>query len=154
MRGGSADAKMPPPDCDSCIMPKPPTTDPQEAPEPGARLRFECLFASVTLAVGLFVVPALIYWVGAAALGPYGERAGLSDFYGAYFADLASLTGRTWLLALSPLLLMSLIRVIYIGVPRSGSVNAAPEDDGDSDSHPRSPPSARESRRVEPRVGS
>ena len=134
-----------------CIMPKARTSHPAEVPARGARLRFECIFASAWLAVGLFVVPALIYWVGAATLGPYGERAGLSDFYGAYFADLAALTGRTWLLALGPLLLISLVRALYMGVPRS-EANTASEDDEDNDSRSRNPQAA-ESRRVEPRIG-
>jgi hypothetical protein len=134
-------------------MPTSRTDNAPDAPRLQSRLRFEAIFISAWLAVGLFVVPALVYWVGTATLGAYGERAGLGDFYSAYFTDLASLTGRTWLLALGPLLLMSLVRAIYIGVPRrrDGSMNESDDEDG-ADLPPRSPP-APQSRRVEPRIG-
>jgi len=46
------------------------TTD---ASAPSHRIRFELIFGSVWLAVGLFLLPAVIFWVGIAMLGPYGE---------------------------------------------------------------------------------
>jgi hypothetical protein len=42
------------------------------------RARFEVIFASVWLAVGLFVLPATIFAVGGALLGPYGDDRGLA----------------------------------------------------------------------------
>lgn len=118
----------------------------------GSRVRFELILGSIWLALGLFVVPALIYLVGSKLLGPYGENAGLSTFYGAFFADLASGAPRTWMLALGPLVLMSLVRVIFIG---AGAASAAKIDSDDDPAPPRKPerpaPSP-ERRRVEPRV--
>jgi hypothetical protein len=134
---------------DSSTMPSVPAHDEHAPPPRGPRLRFELLFVSLWLAVGLFVVPALVYWVGSSELGPYGEKAGLSEFYGAYFADLASFTARTWLLALGPLILMSLVRLIYIGVPAS---RRAPPPASDDDEPPLKAPSAPAARRLEPRA--
>ena len=79
------------------------TTDPEPSND---RLRFELIFASIWLGVGLFLVPALIFWVGIAMLGPYGEGtgAGLGTFYADFFGDLATGEVRAWLLALGPLI--------------------------------------------------
>jgi hypothetical protein len=99
----------------------------RDSDEGSRRVRFELIFASVWLAVGLFLVPALIFWVGILMLGPYGEGqgAGLGTFYGEFFGDLANGEGRTWSLALGPLVVISLIRALFIGtrreVPDSGS---------------------------------
>ena len=50
------------------------------------RARFELIFASVWLAVGLVVLPATIFAVGGALLGPYGDNGGLGRFYGDFSA--------------------------------------------------------------------
>ena len=126
--------------------------DDNDSPDAGSRLRLELIVGSAWLAVGLFVVPAVVYWVGNASLGPYGENAGLSTFYGAFFADLASGAPRAWVLALGPLLLISLVRLLYIGV---GTRTPAPEKSDDDDEPPRKPqpkPAVKRTR-VEPRVG-
>lgn len=84
------------------------------------RLRFELIFASLGLAFGLFLLPALIFSVGGALLGPYGENAGLSTFYVDFYGDLAEGAGRAWILAVGPLALIYLLRAIFIGVrPKS-----------------------------------
>lgn len=116
-----------------------------------SRVRTELIIGSLWLAVGLFVVPALIYWVGTSALGPYGDKATLSDFYGAFFADLASGAPRAWLIALGPLLLISLVRVLYIGVGAKAPVDKASDDDEPSAKPVRNVAPVR--KRVEPRVG-
>jgi hypothetical protein len=124
-------------------------TDSASAATPAQRrLRFELIFASVWLAVGLFLVPALVFWVGIALLGPYGESgrsAGLGSFYADFFADLATGEVRAWLLVLGPLVLMSLVRLIFLGV-RHKEPAEAPVEPVDA------PSKQRESRRVEPRV--
>jgi hypothetical protein len=79
------------------------------------RLRFELIFASLWLAFGLFLLPALIFWVGTLALGSYGENAGLSTFYIDFFGDLADTSGRAWLIALGPIVLIYLLRAVFIG---------------------------------------
>lgn len=127
------------------------TDEDPPSPASNSRMRFELIFASAWLAVGLFVVPALVYWVGLTLLGPYGEQAGMAAFYGAFFADLASLTARTWMLALGPLLLISVVRLIYVGVARPGSRGKADEAQKPANRTPPAKPI--ENRRVEPRIG-
>lgn len=98
------------------------------------RLRFELIFASLGLAFGLFLLPALIYSVGAALLGAYGEKAGLSAFYIDFFGDLAEGAGRVWILALGPLAIGYLLRAVFIGVrPKTA-------EPADSDEPPYEPP--------------
>lgn len=124
------------------------------------RLRFELIFASLWLAFGLFLLPALIFWVGGALLGPYGENAGLSTFYVDFFGDLADASGRAWTLALGPILLIYLLRAIFIGV-KSAPDTPADVDDDDIPRPPRRAPPVREPAkkttarpsRVEPRMG-
>jgi hypothetical protein len=114
-----------------------------------SRLRFELILASALLAVGLFLVPAAVYWVGLALLGPYGDGAGMGAFYADFFGDLASGAGRAWGLALGPVLVVSWVRLLFI---RRG---AEPEDDADDTPQKppvRAKPAATASRRVEPRV--
>jgi hypothetical protein len=119
------------------------------------RLRFELIFASVWLAIGLFLIPALIFWVGITLLGPYGETpgAGMGSFYADFYGDLASGEVRTWFIALGPLLLISLLRAVFIGLRSKdeSAESATPE-------RPRpqpqiQPKKTHEPRRVEPRIG-
>lgn len=117
-------------------------------------LRFELIFGSIWLAVGLFVMPALVYWVGLALLGPYGGGGGsgngLGTFYGDFFGDLASASGRAWTLALGPLALVSLLRLIFLPRPAS---DEADNDAALRQSYPEAPAEKRPGgRRVEPRV--
>lgn len=110
------------------------------------RLRFEVVFASVWLGIGLFVMPALIYLVGILLLGPYGEGSGLGRFYADFFGDLVEPSGRAWALVLGPLVLISILRLLFLDV-RSHSPESKDDDE------PRTPaPPAREHARVEPRV--
>jgi hypothetical protein len=113
-----------------------------------SRLRFESILASLLLAFGLFVLPALVYWVGAALLGPYGtETSGtLADFYGDFFSDLASGSVRTWSLVVGPLVLVWLVRLIFLRKPEEPV-------DPPEEVAPRKPTArAPAERRVEPRV--
>ena len=107
------------------------------------RLRFELIFASLALAFGLFLLPALIFWVGAALLGPYGENAGLSTFYVDFYGDLADGTVRAWILALGPVALVYLLRAIFIGV-RPKSVAAVDGDEVPYEPRRPAPPPRRE----------
>lgn len=92
-------------------------------------------------------MPALIFYVGIALLGTYGEGqpAGLGSFFGDFFADLASGEVRTWALALGPLVLVSLVRLIFVGVRHKEPVERSSEPAATS-------ASSREQRRIEPRV--
>lgn len=109
-----------------------------------SRLRFELIFASVWIGFGLLALPALIYWIGAMLLGPYGETAGLGTFYLDFFRDLAEPTARAWTLLLGPWVTVSVLRLIFRTKP-----GTAPHEPPDSS---RAAPSAPASRRVEPRV--
>lgn len=113
------------------------------------RLRFELIFGSAWLGVGLFLMPALIFMVGVTLLGPYREGSGLGRFYVDFFGDLAEPSGRAWLIALGPLLLISLLRAVFIGT-RKGPGEPNSEDDA---SHQPPPRKKSDHSRVEPRVG-
>lgn len=119
------------------------------SPRPRSRLRFELIFASTWLAVGLFVLPALIFWVGAALLGPYAESGGsIGRFYADFFADLGEPSGRAWTLTLGPLVLVSLIRLIFVGLPERKV------DGTDADHAAQQEKKTAGHTRVEPRIGS
>jgi hypothetical protein len=121
-----------------------------QPPRQRSRLRFELIFASAWLAVGLFLLPALIFMVGASLLGPYGENGGsLGRFYADFFGDLAAPSGRAWALALGPLVLISLVRAVFLGVSRGESG----AEDGGATAHKETARPSREHTRVEPRVG-
>jgi hypothetical protein len=109
------------------------------------RLRFELIFASVWLAAGLFVLPAVIYTVGASLLGAYGSDKGVGTFYADFFRDLAEPSGRTWALALGPLTIVTLLRAVFLGTRTPHGADGAPQ------SSAARPPS--DQVRVEPRVG-
>ncbi|HEX4972168.1 MAG TPA: hypothetical protein VFV69_14020 [Steroidobacteraceae bacterium] len=114
------------------------------------RARFELIFAGIWLAVGLLLLPALIFTVGGSLLGPYGDNGGLGRFYGDFFGDLAEPSVRAWAIALGPLVLISILRLIFVGAGRE------PEKPRDQDDELRPAPPRRHApedhRRVEPRV--
>ena len=119
--------------------------DDYAAPRSQSRLRFELLLGSALLAMGLFVVPAGIFVVGKVLLGPYGDTvagsdaAGIGVFYGNFFGDLASLSGRAWTLALGPLLLITWIRLLFLK-RRDGAGPAEVERSVDVAPRRRAPP--------------
>ena len=84
--------------------------------EPRSRVRVELIVASIALGFGLFVLPGLIYVVGGALLGPYGENRGPGSLYADFFRDLAEPSGRAWALALGPVVLLTAVRAVFIGV--------------------------------------
>jgi hypothetical protein len=110
------------------------------------RVRFEVIFTGIWLLVGLIAMPALIFAVGSSMLGPYGDNGGLGRFYGDFWGDLAEPSMRAWALALGPLVLISILRLIFAGAGR------APAKPQDADSPPPSRRTAEDHRRVEPRV--
>lgn len=120
----------------------PPAPDTPSHPN---RLRFELIVGSILLAFGLFVLPGLVFWVGSTLLGPYGKEAGIGTFYGNFFGDLASGVGRVWALALGPLIIIELIRLLFLR-------RSAPTTHDDGAPPQRTPRSVTDSRRVEPRV--
>jgi hypothetical protein len=134
--------------------------DVSDEPRRTHRLRFELIFGSLWLAFGLFLLPALIYWVGAALLGSYGDNKGLSTFYSDFFGDLADGAGRAWSIALGPLVLMYLLRAVFLGV-KADQLEREPIDEDEPPPPPRRAPAPKEAKRpagrparVEPRMGS
>jgi hypothetical protein len=130
-----------------------PAAEPTTATPDGAgnryrrRARFETIFASIWLAIGLFLMPAAIFFVGGALLGPYGDTGRLGRFYGDFFGDLAEPSVRAWMIALGPLTLISLLRLVFAGTGRDPQERRG---EPDRPSAPRR--AAEEVRRVEPRV--
>jgi hypothetical protein len=112
--------------------------------QPRQRLRFELIFASLWLAFGLFLLPAVIYMVGTLLLGPYGENQGLGAFYADFFKDLVEPAGRAWVLALGPLVVVSILRLVFLGKKPHEDSEPEPQAGAAQPSPPRS--------RVEPRV--
>jgi hypothetical protein len=120
------------------------------APARRRRTRFEITFASAWLAVGLFGLPAAVYFVGVLMLGPYKPGAGLMQFYGDFFGDLAEPSLRAWVIALGPLILVSIVRLLFWNVPSREVPAAEPVQPAVEDA--KKPAVARA--RVEPRIGS
>jgi hypothetical protein len=110
------------------------------------RLRFELIFSGIWLLVGLIAMPALIFSVGASLLGPYGDSGRLGRFYGDFLGDLAEPSVRAWAIALGPLALITILRLIFAGAGRAPD---KPQEDRSPPPHRRS---AEDARRVEPRV--
>jgi len=120
-----------------------------------SRLRFELTYTAVLLAFGLFVLPALIYSVGVALLGPYGAEsggeAGWGQFYSDFFADLADPSIRAWAIASGPLLLLTAIRGVFLGMNRRRAADSAAHD-GSADRRPApSSPEALQAAHAQPR---
>jgi hypothetical protein len=111
------------------------------------RARFELIFASIWLAVGLIVLPAAIFAIGGALLGPYGDTGRLGRFYGDFLGDLAEPSVRAWAIVLGPLVLISLLRLVFAGAGRGPTEPHAPSDRPAAPRH-----TSEEARRVEPSV--
>jgi hypothetical protein len=92
-------------------MPHPATPAPGSAdPERRARLRRELLLFAVVGGFGLLVLPFLVYFAGAATLGPY--EGGLGTFLGKLYGDLIRLTPSALALLLGPYVLFQAARVL------------------------------------------
>ena len=76
------------------------------------RLKTEACRLLVLLALGIWLVPALIFLVGSRILGPYGEIDTLAAFYIDLFGSLLEGRGIAWLLVSSLYLFLSLIRLL------------------------------------------
>jgi hypothetical protein len=153
LRAAGVVAKMRAPPEDRHMNAAADTDDSSDEQRRSRRLRFELIFASLWLAFGLFVLPALIFFVGAAALGPYGEKAGLSTFYIDFYGDLADTSGRAWSIALGPLLLIYSLRAVFIGVrPKQLDDEEAPPPRSAPKPRAAAPKESKRAARVEPRM--
>ena len=76
------------------------------------RLKTEAFLLLVLLALGMWLVPALIFLAGSRILGPYGDIDTLAAFYIDLFGSLLAGRGIVWLLVGSLYLFLSLIRLL------------------------------------------
>lgn len=120
------------------------------------RLRFELILGSLLLGFGLVGLPGMVYWVGTHLLGPYKEAAGAGTFYGDFFGDLATGSLRAWALVLGPLVVVSLLRLIFLRRPAPEAEHAAtpqPQRASEPEQRRREPHVTEpEQRRREPRI--
>lgn len=91
-------------------------TGPSAVPAAAPRLRREVALLGGVLALGVLVMPLLIWLAGHATLGPYtqGDRgAGHGPFtlYGNYFSGLGHGWILYWAVAVEPLLLLITVRL-------------------------------------------
>jgi hypothetical protein len=92
-------------------MPDPAAPVPGAAdPERRARLRRELLIFAVVGGFGLVVLPFLVYFAGAATLGPY--EGGLGTFLGKLYGDLIRLTPSALALLLGPYVMFQAARML------------------------------------------
>lgn len=85
---------------------------PLERGWPIDRIKTEGLLFLGLIALGMWLVPALIFLVGNRILGPYGEINSLASFYIDIFGSLLDGRGIAWLLVTSLYLFLSLIRLL------------------------------------------
>ena len=64
-------------------------------------LRRDATWVGVAIALGLLVLPPVVYATGVKTLGPYANG-GLGAFLGDYYVSLAKLQPAAWLLAAGP----------------------------------------------------
>lgn len=83
------------------------------------RLLREFLLAIVLLLIGLLGLPLAVFHTGALVFGPYeGGTGGAGSFLDAFYAALTSGDLGAWLLVLSPLGVLSLLRIARAGLRR------------------------------------
>ncbi len=83
-----------------------------EGAGPVNRPKTEVLLFLGLIALGMWLVPAMIFLVGNLILGPYGDFDTLGSFYIDLFGSLLVGRGIAWLLVSSPYLFLSLIRLL------------------------------------------
>lgn len=83
-----------------------------ERPRPVSRPKTEVSLFLGLIALGMWLVPAMIFMVGNQILGPYGDFDTLASFYIDLFGSLLDGRGIAWLLVSSLYLFLSLIRLL------------------------------------------
>lgn len=79
------------------------------------RLALELILVLSLLLIGTVVLPAIIFFVGSRIFGPYSSGANVMAFYGNFANDLVTAKLSAWAIAMSPLLLVYLMRAILGG---------------------------------------
>lgn len=77
-----------------------------------AQWRRELTMAAAAFAVGFFVLPLAIFWLGQHVLGNYAPGAGVLDLADQIWGDFLQLAPAAWLLIFSPYLLLQLARLL------------------------------------------
>jgi hypothetical protein len=72
-------------------------------------LRREAVWLGAALAVGLLVLPPVVYATGVKTLGAYAHG-GLGAFLGNYYSSLFGLRPAAWILAFGPIVALALWR--------------------------------------------
>lgn len=78
-----------------------------------SRPKFEAITAGLALLVGLLVMPGLIYVAGSFTLQAY-ERGGVFALYADFFKGLVEPRPSCWIVALGPLVFLSLVRLFRL----------------------------------------
>jgi hypothetical protein len=76
-------------------------------------IKFELIFAALTIGLSLIVLPAAIYWSGVLVLEPYAGGPQVGAFYGDFYRFLGAGSAAAWLLALGPYVLLLLLRILF-----------------------------------------
>lgn len=90
-------------------------------------LKAETLAAAFLVAFGLLALPAMIYFVGQQVVGEYEGEGGIWTLYGAIFGSLGRMETATWVLVLSPYLVVLLIRLLAVLTRRKKPVKRVTE---------------------------
>jgi hypothetical protein len=92
-------------------MTTPTPAAPADATRPRqARIRRELVYAGIAGGFGIVLLPLLVYWAGAATLGPY--EGGLARFLGKLYGDFVALSPAAAALLLGPYLLFQGVRLL------------------------------------------
>ena len=78
----------------------------------GTTWKREVAIGSGFLALGLFVLPLAIYFVGQRLIGDYGDDLGLVALVETIWKDFLALRPIAWLLVLSPYAVVQLLRLM------------------------------------------
>jgi hypothetical protein len=79
---------------------------------PTAIWKRELAIAAALFGLGFLALPFAIYWVGTALIGEYAPDAGAMTLAERVWTDLLALEPFTWVLALSPYVIVSLVRLV------------------------------------------
>ena len=78
---------------------------------PVKNLRGDKFWLVAALAFGLLVLPLLVHSTGVYVLGKYADG-GAAAFFGGYLRGLATLRWYSWVLALGPVVIVALWRIL------------------------------------------
>jgi hypothetical protein len=92
---------------------------PTGSPAWSRRLRFELIFNGILLLAGLLLLPAAIFYTGQQLLGEYAsDGRGLLDLYASVLKDMGRGHLAAWVLCLSPLWGITLLRLLWLPLRR------------------------------------